>query len=496
MRDALKNKSQHKGKADFMKHDHKFGSVDANAVAHEGHLAADQVAGARHFSREARPGSGVANNKRQVRRTIGLALLLFDIIAISVAFLTADMFRHGEITQQQSLLLAVILPIFSTITLSKDGYSARATIDPNFGIRKAVTGFLLAAGSVLLFAFALKTSEEFSRIMFGLAVILSVAALLLSRYFVTRFGKHKLGNNPYATLLIDENDPATMTFGTMKSVSPVPSDHDALLRLGQIARDMERVIVKCAPENRAKWAFALKSLNIHGEIVADELTELAPLALTTIDGRPALLLSCDPLSLRQRLSKRMLDLAIVALAIPAALPVILIAAIAIKVESRGPAFFLQKRIGLANRNFTIWKLRSMRMNAVGSDGMISTQRDDERLTKLGSFLRSTSIDELPQLFNVLIGDMSVVGPRPHAAGSTADNRLFWDIDGRYWHRNAVKPGLTGLAQVRGFRGATHAKVDLINRLQADLEYLSNWSFWKDLEIILKTFTVLIHKNAY
>ena len=100
------------------------------------------------------------------------------------------------------------------------------------------------------------------------------------------------------------------------------------------------------------------------------------------------------------------------------------------------------------------------------------------------------------MFNVLIGDMSIVGPRPHAAGSTADNRLFWDIDGRYWHRNAVKPGLTGLAQVRGFRGATHAKADLINRLQADLEYLSNWSFWKDLEIILKTFAVVIHKNAY
>ncbi|MFK7843622.1 MAG: exopolysaccharide biosynthesis polyprenyl glycosylphosphotransferase [Sphingorhabdus sp.] len=479
-----------------MKHDHKFGSVDADGVALDGQSLADQAADARHFSRDSSSDAGSANNKKQVRRTIGLALLLFDIIAIAIAFVTADIFRHGELTHQQSLLLAVILPIFATITLSKDGYSADATIDFNFGVRKAITSFLLAAGSVLLFAFALKTSEEFSRLMFGLAVIITIVTLTLSRHFITKIGQHKLGKNPFATLLIDEGDPASMTFGNAQSVSPVPSDHDALLRLGQIARNMERVIVKCAPENRAKWAFAMKSLNIHGEILAEELTELAPLALTAIDGKPALLLSCDPLSLRQRLSKRVLDLSIVLLALPFALPVILIAALAIRLESRGPAFFLQKRIGLANRNFTIWKLRSMRLNAVGADGEKSTQRDDDRLTRVGSFIRSTSIDELPQLFNVLIGDMSIVGPRPHAAGSTADNRLFWDIDGRYWHRNAVKPGLTGLAQVRGFRGATHAKVDLVNRLQADLEYLSNWSFWKDLGIILKTFAVLMHKNAY
>jgi exopolysaccharide biosynthesis polyprenyl glycosylphosphotransferase len=484
-----------KGKANFMKHNHKFGQVDAEGAALEGQSATGHTADAQQFPFGTGLDSGLSN-KKQVRRTIGLALILFDIIAISVAFLTADLFRHGGLTHQQSLLLTVILPIFAMITLSKDGYSARATIDSNFGIRKAIMGFLFAAGSMLLFAYALKTSEEFSRIMFGIAVILSAANLALSRHFVTKIGRHILGNNPYAILLIDENDSASMTFGTTRSGSPVPSDYDALLRLGQIARNMERVIIKCAPENRAKWAFAMKSLNIHGEIVVEELTELAPLALTTIDGKPALLLSCDPLSLRQRVSKRLLDLTIVALAIPAALPVILIAAAAIKLENRGPAFFLQKRIGLANRNFTIWKLRSMRMNAVGSDGRISTHRDDERLTRVGSFLRSTSIDELPQLFNVLIGDMSIVGPRPHAAASKADDRLFWDIDGRYWHRNAVKPGLTGLAQVRGFRGATHAKADLVNRLQADLEYLSNWSFWKDLEIILKTFTVLIHKNAY
>ncbi|MEH6789259.1 exopolysaccharide biosynthesis polyprenyl glycosylphosphotransferase [Parasphingorhabdus sp.] len=475
-----------------MKHDHKFRSNDADGAALEQQL----TVGWRYFSAPNDLDAGFSTNKKQVRRTIGLALLLFDIVSITASFSVADIFRHGILTYQQSLLLMVILPIFAMITLSKDGYSARATIDFKFGIRTALAGFLMAAGSVLLFAFALKTTEEFSRIMFGSAILLTIATLTLSRHYVTKIGRNKLGHNPYSTLLIDENDPATMAFCPKESMSPVPWDYNALLALGEIARDMERVVVKCAPENREKWAFAMKSLNIHGEIIVEELTELAPLALTLIAGKPALLLSCDPLSLRQRLSKRILDLVIVALALPIALPILLIAAAAIKLESGGPAFFLQKRIGLANRNFTIWKLRSMHINGDGADGSVSTHRDDGRLTRVGSFLRSTSIDELPQLFNVLIGDMSIVGPRPHAAGSKADNRLFWDIDGRYWHRNAVKPGLTGLAQVRGFRGATHAKADLVNRLQADLEYLSNWSFWKDLEIILKTFSVVIHKNAY
>ena len=92
--------------------------------------------------------------------------------------------------------------------------------------------------------------------------------------------------------------------------------------------------------------------------------------------------------------------------------------------------------------------------------------------------------------------MSIVGPRPHALGSRAEDRLFWDIDSAYWHRHAVKPGLTGLAQVRGYRGATETVTDLSNRLQADLEYLNGWSIWRDISIIIATFRVLVHRNAY
>ena len=130
------------------------------------------------------------------------------------------------------------------------------------------------------------------------------------------------------------------------------------------------------------------------------------------------------------------------------------------------------------------------------NGDRSTGRDDDRITRVGRIIRMTSIDELPQLLNVLMGDMSIVGPRPHALGSRAEDKLFWEIDERYWHRHAAKPGLTGLAQIRGFRGATVHEYDLVNRLQADLEYLDHWTIWKDLKIILQTFRVLLHRNAY
>jgi lipopolysaccharide/colanic/teichoic acid biosynthesis glycosyltransferase len=144
----------------------------------------------------------------------------------------------------------------------------------------------------------------------------------------------------------------------------------------------------------------------------------------------------------------------------------------------------------------MYKFRSMAMHRLDHDGQSSTSRDDERITRVGRFIRRTSIDELPQLFNVLAGDMSIVGPRPHAIGSQAGNKLFWEVDQRYWLRHALKPGLTGLAQVRGLRGTTERESDLASRLNADLEYLNGWSLWRDIGIVVATAGVVVHDRAY
>jgi lipopolysaccharide/colanic/teichoic acid biosynthesis glycosyltransferase len=121
---------------------------------------------------------------------------------------------------------------------------------------------------------------------------------------------------------------------------------------------------------------------------------------------------------------------------------------------------------------------------------------DPRITRIGKWIRKTSIDELPQFFNVLKGDMSIVGPRPHPIGCRAEDQLFWAIESRYFDRHAIKPGITGLAQVRGFRGATSKRSDVTGRVQADLEYLAGWHLGRDIAILLRTLAVVVHPNAF
>jgi lipopolysaccharide/colanic/teichoic acid biosynthesis glycosyltransferase len=227
-----------------------------------------------------------------------------------------------------------------------------------------------------------------------------------------------------------------------------------------------------------------------------ELNVLAPLGISAHGDTPTVIIANGPLVLFDRFVKRSFDVLLASCALVTLMPIWILIALSVKLDSRGPIFFSQIRIGRSNQMFRLMKFRSMRVDHSDGAGARSTSRDDDRITRVGKFIRSTSIDELPQLLNVLKGDMSIVGPRPHALGSRAADKLFWEVDQRYWHRHAAKPGLTGLAQVRGYRGATLYEDDLRNRLQADLEYLEHWSIWRDIKIILLTFRVLLHRNAF
>jgi len=204
----------------------------------------------------------------------------------------------------------------------------------------------------------------------------------------------------------------------------------------------------------------------------------------------------SPLTRVDDAARRALDVVVSGVGLVLLLPVLGIIALLVKATSPGPVLFVQKRTGRGNRFFDIYKFRSMRPERGDANGNRSASKDDDRITLIGRFIRRTSIDELPQLFNVLRGEMSIVGPRPHAIGSLAGTKLFWEVDHRYWLRHSLKPGLTGLAQVRGFRGATDTEGDLADRLQADLEYLSGWTIWRDIVIILGTIRVLVHTRAF
>jgi Undecaprenyl-phosphate glucose phosphotransferase len=200
-----------------------------------------------------------------------------------------------------------------------------------------------------------------------------------------------------------------------------------------------------------------------------------------------------PLSATQLMVKRAMDILVAAPALMFFLPVMAFTAIAIKLDSPGPVIFCQNRKGFNGREFVIFKFRTMTVQENGS-AVVQATRDDSRVTAIGRLLRSASIDELPQLLNVLKGDMSLIGPRPHAL---AHDDYFEGILSDYAFRHHVKPGITGWAQCNGARGATPSIEHISDRVKLDLWYINNWSLWLDIQILIKTFfEVLRKRNAY
>ncbi len=204
-----------------------------------------------------------------------------------------------------------------------------------------------------------------------------------------------------------------------------------------------------------------------------------------------------PISSWGSLAKGLMDRALGVLFTLVALPVMVFAAIAIRLESKGPVLFRQQRHGFNNRLIGIYKFRTMYTDRTDSQADQLTRRDDPRVTRVGRVLRRFSIDELPQLFNVLRGEMSVVGPRPHALQAKAGGKLYEDVVDQYATRHKVKPGITGWAQVNGWRGNTESERDLVGRVEHDIYYIENWSVLFDLSIIVRTIWVCLRgTNSY
>lgn len=185
-------------------------------------------------------------------------------------------------------------------------------------------------------------------------------------------------------------------------------------------------------------------------------------------------------------AKRLLDIFISATALVVLLPLFLAIAAAIKWESNGPVFFTQNRWGRGGRLIRIFKFRSMRTDACDATGVAQTRLNDPRVTRIGALLRKTNIDELPQLINILLGDMSLVGPRCHVPGMLAGGVLYEELVKDYHIRHLVRPGLTGLAQMRGFRGPTDREDLARARVSSDIEYIRDFNVWMDIRILAGT----------
>ena len=436
-----------------------------------------------------------------VRVRLAVMVLAADLISLVLAFLFARLLR--DTPDSWYAIPAVVMSIYAGTAFNAGAYSLVALREPSRGRSAALRSLVFAFGALFLIIYFFRIDQSLSRIVLLATMGLSALRVSGSRSLLCRLVKRRWATQLVSEMFIRTSDdvpalPPHVMQGDAARLGIAPDLRDPAMmdRFAALVRGIDRVIIGATADTRRAWAMMLKGANILGEVLVDDLGDIGAFGLARLGAHHTLTVSSGPLNLEQRIVKRTFDLALCVPILLALAPLLLATSLAIKLDSRGPVFFRQRRVGRGNAFFEVLKFRSMRNELCDADGRQSTRRDDERITRVGFFIRRTSVDELPQLLNVLGGSMSLVGPRPHALGSMAGEQLFWDVDERYWHRHALKPGITGLAQIRGFRGATHQQSDLANRLQADLEYAADWSVWRDVGILLSTFRVLVHENTY
>lgn len=450
------------------------------------------------------PDSGMAWSSREVfRLKLYLCLLAVDICMLMAAFAIAGMLRFGNLMADEAVLLgSLTIIVYSFVALTGQAFSLPVLRDGSTSLTRSLRSVVLAVLVVLFFAFFLKSGEQLSRATMGFALASAVVTLSFGRLLFDGYVGRAHGRQLTDELVIFDNRRVDVPMGmAVLDVSgghlrPDASDPIMLDRLSRLLRRYDRVVVVCTEATQYAWMHVLKGMDCRAEVCGTVFDFAPEYNIGRFSGFPTAQVSTGSLSLPNRLLKRGLDIALTLPVLIFLAPALVAVAVAVKLDSPGPVFFRQQRMGKGNRLFTMYKFRSMKTDMCDSTGSRSASVNDDRVTRVGRVIRSTSIDELPQLLNVLRGEMSLVGPRPHALGSTVDERLFWNIDNRYWHRHTLQPGLTGLAQIRGYRGATRQIEDLTRRVQADLEYISNWSLAKDIYILVATFRVMIHRNAF
>ncbi len=448
-----------------------------------------------------------APSKEVARLRLYILSILIDLAMLGLAFALANIIVLGALAGEPGkphglVMFAMIAPVYALIAINGGAYGIRMIGNRQASAVKAVWSLAQAALLTLIIIYFGKIAEQLSRLTFVTGLFISAAGLYVARIIMERIAIRLVGEVPHITVLLVDGvqivPPREAHLVFAKDIGVDPSQRDAVMaeRLARGVGGAERVIVACSAERMDDWRMALTALSAKGEILVPEMSRFAPAKVSAFADHPTLVVAGGPLLFRDRLVKRLLDVLVSLAAIILLSPVLIGAAVAVRLSGPGPILFRQARIGKDAHPFMILKFRTMHVAQTDQAAERLTEKDDPRVTRVGAFLRRTSIDELPQLFNVLGGDMSIVGPRPHAPAAKAADSLYWEVDERYWARHCIKPGMTGLAQVRGHRGPTDSHEDLVNRLQSDLEYVTNWSIWRDLRIIVATLRVLRHDNAF
>jgi putative colanic acid biosynthesis UDP-glucose lipid carrier transferase len=393
-----------------------------------------------------------------------------------------------------------------------DLYRDDAIASPLVGFGKVWGGLALSFLVTLGVLYTLKVAEDFSRVWIFAWFVVSAAGIVYARSLCLSWLRSKVRQIGYRVALVggaDEMARIEAHLGTSSPLSHVggkysvgeardPSAFDGSLddlRRALARGGYDQVIICISSSDLELLSSVTRSL---GSYCAELLlcTDMSEYPVAVSGSRAIGSIRMDvvnviPLSERSHLVKTFLDWTFAVIGLVLLSPLLLLVALAIKLDSAGPVLFVQRRYGQNNAIFRIFKFRTMH---VADDGPVVHQarRDDPRVTRVGRFLRRTSIDELPQLLNVLFGHMSVVGPRPHAI--THDDAFERELD-LFSRRRRVRPGITGWSQVNGFRGETPTPESVKQRMEYDLYYIDNWSIWLDLEIIARTLFV-VGRGAY
>jgi len=362
-------------------------------------------------------------------------------------------------------------------------------------------GWLLALAVIAVLAVLLRVSENYSRIWFvstvGLALLL-VSAFRLCIFLFLRYTRVR-GRNLKRVVVIESGNSAA-NLRARRSLLPehgyevvqtIPferTDEWLVAVEHATAKSGAHELWLCLPLEEGRFIKSMLHALRHQTIDIRYFPDLGDLPLLNhrvgeVAGLYTLDLSRSPMEGPARLIKRVEDLVLGSLLSMLVLPICLVVAAAIKCTSTGPIIFKQYRMGINGRRFKVYKFRSMEVHEEASGQVTQASHGDPRVTRLGAFLRRTSLDELPQFFNVLQGRMSLVGPRPHAL---AHNEYYKDMVESYMQRHRVKPGITGWAQVNGYRGETDTLEKMEKRVEYDLWYINNWSLSLDLKIIALT----------
>jgi Undecaprenyl-phosphate glucose phosphotransferase len=481
--------------------------------------------------------SAVADGKSLRRKPIPRMLIseclrLYDIAAIAATGSIAYGFyvlpgprtldnRYPGTIALGALVAAIVAHLLSA-------YRLESVFSRSLGAQRAIAAWLIAFGLLVAVAFGLKVSDFYSRVWALCWLLSAVGFLSLARYLLSfatlRWAKQ--GRFAFRTLIVGVGEQADMlaahiaargdartrivAFVDDRPGPPRPRrtfhDHPVIPDLARmmalIRQDAVDEIIIALPWSQAHRVQALTLLLATTPVrirLAPDLAgfRFADRRMTMRAGVPMLTLFDRPISGWSHVLKLVEDRAIALAALAFVAPLMLSIAIAIKLDSRGPVFFKQRRFGFNDRPIDVWKFRTMRLECTDADAVLQATRRDPRVTRVGRFLRKSSLDELPQLFNVFKGEMSIVGPRPHAMATKAEGKLFQDVVDRYAARHRVNPGITGWAQVNGWRGETDTIDKIQKRVEFDLYYIDNWSVWFDLYIVLRTFTAVFRmRDAY